>query len=337
MNSILKMMSDLDRKTSAISGAMTISKMALNPVAGMIPKHIMDLAFTSSHQYKSTMDYISGVSSITKQPAWIDIIETNNRLFTGISGVTRALQVSNTQSDFYKTFNWLAKVNAMQPLGVNVPASLFQTITNLDNSFTKLHELAHIGSEFKGISNLILNSLPLDLEYSNFDGENELSDWEKKIQKLADWTNEMVENVPVTVDRANELLKMFTSYFAKEFEDFKFMREVILPLMLSILPTLFTSVLNTPAPTNNFTTNNYYIDNSTDNTKIAPISNGELVTNSIVKDVRRFPRKDSKAIATIPIGSEITILKFTRKWAKVFYRTTDNNEGYGWITKEGLE
>ena len=56
-----------------------------------------------------------------------------------------------------------------------------------------------------------------------------------------------------------------------------------------------------------------------------------------MKEVRREPRKDYKIIYVLPIGSEITIIKKTRKWAMISYCSINGMEGSGWVILDGLD
>ena len=313
MDNIAKWLSDLDKQSTATINAVSLARQISSPIHNLVPKSIAEMALTPSPHYKTAMDLITATSFKTPVANMLDWTNSNKAL-SELFNVSKMFENSYTNSDFYKTFNMIAKSNSMAALTLKAPASLVQTMGNLDRSFLELHKIANIGSDFKGISNLVLSALPYESEWLNFEGEDETEVLEKNIQKLADIAHEFVENVPTSVDSANEALKRFTTYI-KEFlvkEDIKLIKDILLPLTW-MLAGYFLTLLNASPTVNNYTTKNYYITKSGDNgVKLESVSSGKLIINSVVKEVQNFRERILRQLHLFQLALKSPSLKIPK-------------------------
>lgn len=321
LDAISRMMSALDTKMAPLNNIMDITRNlqkstdALNmrsPALDMLSQ-ISNISLS----YNSTMQLMK---SISEPPAYLK----------SIMSVSNAFHTSNTIGSWMNSYKSITDLNVtMDAIALSNPilqSGLFEKITAFDKTFEHIHKITNIAVQYQSIANIIGNSIAFD--ESNWD--DEIND---QFQNLIDGTEQIILNTPTTIEEANKYLNEFYIKTVAYFKESELAKFVFLSLIMPVLAGYLTSLLSGSSTT----TNNYFITETRDEGYKIESKKETIIINSIIKEVRTKPRKDYKVIYKLPIGSEITLIKKSRKWAKISYVSINGDEGIGWLTLEGLD
>lgn len=202
--------------------------------------------------------------------------------------------------------------------------SIFEKIATLDKSFQAFNNIENIFPKERSFKMLIENSVGIDIE----NHKTEQANIEIAIEEILDEANELIGSISGSSEHAFTIINNFLNKVFNSRNIGTLTRAFIMDLVINILVTITTQSLNN-------TTQELTINNTTNNITI--VSTCPISINSIEKTLHINPRYTSKIIDTIPVSTEITILKHNRIWTLISYKNEDNQYIIGWTTSEGLD
>lgn len=283
--------------------------------------------------YKSTFHLINKIGKIT-QPFEIgkQISDANSKInlleMSAINSAGKAIAASQKFNKItYPKYNWEIISNTKSNFVFS--NSIFEKIATLDKSFQVFNNIEHIFPIEKSFKTLIENSVGIDIE----NHKNEQVNIEAAIEEILDEANQLIGSINDSSEYTftiinNFLNKVFNSRNIKTLT-----RVFIMDLVISILVTIATQSLNNT--NSNITNQEVTINNTTNNITI--VNTCPIFFNNVEKTLRTNPRSTSKIIDTIPISTEITIIKRNRIWTLISYENKDNQYIIGWTTNEGMD
>jgi hypothetical protein len=211
---------------------------------------------------------------------------------------------------------------AMQP---QIPFNMQAGIEAMDSITKKIAEITKPPERFDELINVsvIVAKYFKEGDWSQADEIALVEDIEKVVEVA---NNAMTA---VNVKQLNSIVTKMYNYILEKFDSkqvfFFFLVNVFIPLLVNYWYDQMKKKEDTK------TEHIHYYRTAP---QVEPL---KIAVNSVEKDLRLKPRTDYASRYCIPVGTELTVIKLSGKWAEVSFKDVDGKRHSGWIFNDGLE
>lgn len=286
--------------------------------------------------YQSTFHLIDKISKISKinQPFEMgkQISDFNSKIglleMSAISSAGKAIAASQKFNNIaYSKANWENISN--KKVNFAFTNSIYEKIAILDKNFQAFNNIEHIFPKERSFKTIIENSVGIDIE----NHKTEQANIEAAIEEILDEANKLIGSINDSSEYAFTIINNFLNKVFSSRNIRTLTRAFIMDLVINILVTIATQSINNA--NSDITNQEVVINNTTNNITI--VNTCPTSINSLEKTLYTYPRSTSKIIDSIPIATEITIIKHNRIWNLISYKNEEDRYIIGWTTSERLD